>query len=141
RRPDRTRRPRRDQMTRPLAALAVVLSGALAAAWHVTLGFRVLTSEEARRIRVAEAPVPVSPLRVLDSQGASVGLWNGDPRTRVWLVTFVYTRCPSICLALGDEFQQLQASMQAAEGVRLASVSFDRAHDSPAALAEYAGHH
>ncbi|HJY79032.1 MAG TPA: SCO family protein [Burkholderiales bacterium] len=128
-------------MTRTLVALAVVLGAALAAVWHVTLGFRALTSEDARRIRVADAPVPVSPLRVLDPRGASVELWNEDPQTHVWLVSFVYTRCPSICQALGDEFQQLQASMQATEGVRLASLSFDRAHDSPAALAEYAEHH
>jgi protein SCO1/2 len=90
---------------------------------------------------VAEAPVPVSPLRVIDSRGVSLELWNGDSTTRVWLVTFVYTRCPTLCLALGSEFQQLQASMRGTEGVRLASLSFDRAHDSPAALAMYAEHH
>ena len=128
-------------MTKTLVALAFVLSAALVAAWHVTLGFRTLTSEEARRMRVAEAPMPVSPLRVVDSRGATLGLWNSDSPTRVWLVTFVYTRCPSLCLALGSEFQQLQASMQATEGVRLASLSFDRTHDTPAALAEYAEHH
>jgi len=125
-------------MTRTLVALAVVLCAAAAAAAQVTLGFRALTSEEIRRIRVAEAPISVSSLAVIDRDGSETSLWNADPRVRAWLVTFIYTGCPSVCLALGSEFQRLQASLRPGEGVRLASLSFDRAHDTPAALAVYA---
>jgi protein SCO1/2 len=124
-----------------LAALAVMLGAAFAVASHLTLGFRAFTAEDARRIRIAAAPAEISPLRVVGPDGISQALWGADARTRVWLVTFVYTRCPSVCLALGSEFQQLQASMRAPDGVRLASLSFDRAHDSPEALAAYAKHH
>jgi len=125
-------------MTRTLAALAVVLCAAAAAAAQVTLGFRALTSEEIRRIRVAEAPIAVSSLAAIDRDGSKTSLWNADPPVRAWLVTFIYTGCPSVCLALGSEFQRLQASLGPGEGVRLASLSFDRARDTPAALAVYA---
>jgi protein SCO1/2 len=129
---------------RPLytaVALALVLGAASAATAHLTLGFRAFTSETARRTRIAEAPTRISPLAVLDSQGRHLTLWDTDPSTRVWLVTFVYTRCFSVCSALGSEFQQLQREMRDGDGVRLASISFDRAHDTPAALAGYAGAH
>jgi protein SCO1/2 len=120
------------------AALATVLAIAISAVFHVTLGFRALTSEGVRRIRVAQAPLPVSTLALLDAAGERRSLWRADPQVRAWLVTFIYTRCVSVCSALGSEFEQLQAGISSADGVRLASVSFDRAHDSPAALAAYA---
>ena len=126
-------------MSLPTAgALALVIGAALAATAQVTLGFRALTSEDARRIRVAQAPQPVSPLGVVGAAGERRRLWRADPDVRAWLVTFVYMRCVSICSSLGSEFEQLQAQ---ADGVRLASISFDRAHDTPAALAEYAKRH
>ena len=122
-------------------ALLIVLGAALAAGAHLTLGFRAFTAEEVRRLQVAAAPAPVSELAVIDSAGASRRLWNSDAQVRAWLVTFVFTRCPTVCRALGSEFQQLQASLQPDESVRLMSLSFDRAHDSPDALAGYAKRH
>lgn len=124
-----------------LAAMAILLVVALAAASRATAGFRAWTTEEVRRLRVAEQPVALSELPVLASDGRERALWGGDPLARAWLVTFIYTRCPSACRSLGTEFQQLQAAMRspdAAPGVRLASISFDRARDSPEALAAYA---
>ena len=117
------------------AAVALLLATGFAAAFHLTLGFRAFTTEEGRRIRVAQAPLAVSPVNVVDGAGIQERLWQ-DPGTRVWLVTFMYTDCPSICRAAGTEFQQMQASMSG--GVKLASLSFDRAHDTPDALAAYA---
>lgn len=125
-----------------LAAMAALLAAALVATSHATAGFRAWTTEDVRRTRVAERPVPLSDLRVVPSDGRERALWGGDPGARAWLVTFIYTRCPSVCQSLGTEFQQLQASLRSPEvapGVRLASISFDRAHDSPDALAAYAG--
>jgi protein SCO1/2 len=124
-----------------VAAIVLCLGAAFAAASHLTLGFRAFTSEDARRLRVAESLVTLSPLRVVASDGTPRDLWSADPAARAWLVTFVYTRCPSACLALGSEFQQLQESLRAngaPAGVRLASLSFDRARDTNDALAGYA---
>jgi protein SCO1 len=128
-------------LLRTAAATALVLATAAVAVSHLTLGLRAFTSETARRTRVAEAPMPISPLTVTDSHGRPVALWGGDPAARVWLVTFVYTRCLSVCSVLGTEFQRLQREMHEGDRVRLASVSFDRAHDGSAALAEYAARH
>lgn len=123
-----------------LAAVTLCLVAAMAAASQATREFRAWTTEEARRIRVAERPAPLSELRVTMADGSERALWSAQPGTRAWLVTFMYTRCASVCLSLGSEFQQLQASLRSspsAAGVRLASISFDPAHDSPAALAGY----
>ena len=60
---------------------------------------------------------------------------------KAYLVDFIYTRCPTVCLALGSEFQQAQRAVAqdpAYADVRLLSVSFDVENDSPAALASYA---
>ena len=128
----------RERLAPTLAMVALLVLAAWAASAHLTLGFRAFTSEDARRIRIAAAPAAVSALRVFDAQGVPHALWGADASVRVWLVTFVYTRCPTVCLTLGSEFQQLQASLgQRADGVRLASLSFDRARDSPEALAAY----
>ena len=122
-----------------LAAVALCLGAACAAVAHLTLGFRAFTAEDARRLRVAESSVALSPIEVVDSRGGHRTLWNADPAARAWLVTFIYTRCPSACVAAGTEMQQLQASARAAgSGVRFASLSFDRAHDTSAELTRYA---
>ena len=56
------------------------------------------------------------------------------------LVDFIYTRCPTYCMALGSEFAQLQdrlAGPLAQGAVELLSISFDPAHDTPPELASY----
>jgi protein SCO1/2 len=122
-----------------LVAVALLLGAGFAAAAHLTLGFRAFTAEDARRLRVSETAVALSPLEILDAQGARRTLWNTDPTARAWLVTFIYTRCPSACLAAGTEMQQLQAAARASgSGVRFLSLSFDRANDTREELARYA---
>src|SRR3546814_9560704 len=59
---------------------------------------------------------------------------------RLAIVNFMYTRCFSICLAMGSEFQQLQNAIvrrDLADRVRIISLSFDPA-DTPVELARYA---
>ena len=126
-------------MKATLAAVALLLGTGFTAAAHLTLGFRAFTAEDARRLRVSETAVSLSPLEILDARGARRTLWDTDPAAGAWLVTFVYTRCPSACLAAGTEMQQLQAAASASgSSVRFASLSFDRAHDTRAELARYA---
>jgi len=55
-------------------------------------------------------------------------------------VDFVYTRCQTVCLALGTVFQQLQQQIQArglTGRVGLLSISFDPAHDTADSLSAY----
>lgn len=122
-----------------LALLCVALAGGSALVL-TTDGLRAFTSEDARRLEVSEAPVQLPVLDVLDTDGRPVSLSDPD---RVTLLDFVYTRCETVCRALGSEFQQLQTEIRARglqNRVRLLSISFDPEHDTPAELAAYARH-
>ena len=127
-----------------LLSALLVLAGYASAAW-LTHDFQVWTAEGARRLEVAQHPVPVPPVTVegpgIAAQSLPTLLAQGGGVT---LVDFVYTRCQTVCLSLGSSFQQLQAALQtdrnagATPTVRLLSISFDGAHDTPAVLQAYA---
>jgi protein SCO1 len=59
---------------------------------------------------------------------------------RVRLVDFIYTRCASVCQALGAEFYQAQEALRFADNtnVELLSISIDSDHDGSAELRGYA---
>jgi protein SCO1/2 len=122
-----------------LVALSAV---ATVVVWSTTFGLRAWTTEEIRRLRVqAERPV-LSSLQLTSSSGAPVVPW-GEPKRnrRVWLVTFMYTRCPTVCTTLGIEFERLQRSLgqnPRDDRIGLLSISFDPAHDDMRALKAYA---
>jgi len=123
--------------------LSVVLAWA-AAAW-LTHDFRVFTAEGARRLEVRDAPVATPSIEVVGPgvEAAALSSLLRASDGAATIVDFVYTRCVSVCAALGSGFQQLQARIAAddapgAPPVRLLSVSFDPARDDVAALARYA---
>lgn len=122
--------------------LVITLMAYHAGAW-LTQDYRVWTSEGARRLLVAQAPVAAPDIAMIRSDGAVRRLPNLlRARGAITVVDFVYTRCPTVCLALGSVFQQMQAELAAddtpaAARIRLLSISFDPAHDTPAALSAY----
>jgi protein SCO1 len=128
-----------------LLSISLALAGYGSAAW-LTHDFQVWTAEGARRLEVALAPV-AAPVVEIDGPGITrqpLPQWLADGQS-VTLLNFVYTRCETVCLALGSVYQQLQATLQAArktdasaEQVRLLSISFDGEHDSPQRLQAYA---
>jgi protein SCO1 len=118
--------------------------GVVAAATRLTHGFQAWTEEDARRLEVAQAPVPAPDVRVQGPHGRTGDLRAllADGRD-VTVVEFIYTRCETLCLAGGAVFQQMQQALRARSldgepGVRLLSISFDPARDGPAELAAYA---
>lgn len=120
-----------------LINVVIVLAGgtALGAA---TDGFHAFTTETARRLAAREHPVPL-PAATLETQSAA-RIHFSDFLGKWLLVDFVYTRCPTYCLALGGEFAQLQRRLAVpiAQGkVQLLSISFDPTHDTPRQLAAY----
>lgn len=132
-------------MLRTALLSALLVLGAYASTAWLTHDFQVWTAEGARRLEVALQPVDTPPVWV-DGAGIAPQLlpqWLAAPG-RVTIVDFIYTRCQTVCLALGSSFQQMQASLQqdregnAPSGVRLLSISFDGAHDDPAVLQAYA---
>jgi protein SCO1/2 len=127
-------------MTRTLIATLLVLTAGVLAFSGLTRGFTVLTAENARRQSVAAAPIRIPELTGIDQQGARRSAFGRD-EGRVLIVDFIYTRCTSLCSALGSSYQQLQNSIEAQHlehAVRLVTVSFDPAHDTPATIREYA---
>ena len=124
------------------AAFVLLMSCAVAAGVAAlstqTDGFRVVTSEGARRLGVARAPRTVPSVLLVDQDGASFTL--ADYRGRLLAVEFIYTSCPTICGLLGETFGQLQDLLQrepAASKLSLLSISFDVARDGPAELKQY----
>jgi len=73
------------------------------------------------------------------AEGASGPLRLSDLHEPVLLVGLIFTRCTSVCQALGVRYRQLQGAMQAAGSnrVRLLSISVDPAYDTPERLAAY----
>ena len=122
------------------AVLAVTLAGG-AALYHGSSGFRAVSTESARRIAVAERPVPAPKTHLAGADGHTTLLADELARDgRVALVTFIYARCQSVCRAVGTELQQMQEHIQArgaADKVRLVTISFDP-RDDARALFEYA---
>lgn len=113
----------------------VLLTGIGALSWG-TDGFRVVTSEGARRLAIEqEAPI-VPDVALVDQNGKTFSL--RDYRGRPVLVEFIYTRCPWLCGVLGDDFRRFLAQSGALNpAVALLSISFDREHDTPQDLKAY----
>lgn len=123
------------------AALLLVLALGIGAIYRVTDGFRIVTSEESRRLSIAERPRPIPDIAIRFENGGAASLaqaLRADGRTTI--VNFIYTRCNAVCSVMGTEFQQLQQALAAnglAHRVRLLSISFDP-RDTPEQLARYA---
>ena len=128
-----------------LLVASLALAGYASAAW-LTHDFQVWTAEGARRLEVALKPIATPAVRIdgpgIDAQPLAQLLADGESVT---LVDFVYTRCLTVCLALGSVYQQMQGRLQAARKVdaragrvKLLSISFDGQYDSPQILRDYA---
>lgn len=127
-------------MFRTALLSAMLALGAYAAAAWLTHDFQVWTAEGARRLEVALQPVP-SPAVEVDGPGIgpqALSQYLADGQS-VTLVDFVYTRCQTVCLAMGSSFQQLQRALREGGGkVKLLSISFDGSQDTPGVLQAYA---
>jgi len=75
---------------------------------------------------------------------------NGQPfgseqlRGKVWIVNFIFTRCPGICPALMQQMAGLQTELAKHPQwphIRLVSISVDPGHDTPPRLQQYAQHY
>lgn len=119
------------------ASIALLLVGGVVL-YVATDGLRAFTSEAARRIAVRQHPVEVPAVTLETQTGAHIDITS--LRGKWLLIDFIYTRCPTYCVALGSEFAQLQDRLAGSvreDAVELVSISFDPAHDTPRALASY----
>jgi protein SCO1/2 len=63
---------------------------------------------------------------------------DGDYAGKVWIASFVFTRCPTVCPLLTAKMAALQKRLGSRSTLRFASISVDPEHDTPAILAQYA---
>ncbi len=106
------------------------------------------TAEQAPERAAGETRAAPDGLRVLgavpdftltDQDGRPFG--RSDLQGRVWIATFIFTRCGSTCPLQTAEFGRLQEDLgsdQGAEDLRLVSFTVDPEHDTPAVLKAYA---
>jgi protein SCO1/2/putative membrane protein len=62
---------------------------------------------------------------------------DADLAGRVWIASFIFTRCPASCPRISSAMKGLQGKL-ARSRVQLVSVSVDPEHDTPAVLGDYA---
>ena len=112
--------------------------------WRLTHGLTIWTFDDWRQEQIVEGSLQAQAVSV---RGPSPSwLWSptrADAGGQVYLVDFVYTRCPTVCRALGSEFQQMQTALREsaapeAKRVRLVSMSFDVSRDDVHALKQFA---
>jgi protein SCO1/2 len=118
--------------------LALVLLIGIAALDRETDGFRVVTSAGARQLAVERAPQPLPDATLIDQDGTPFTL--SGYKGRLLLVDFIYTRCPTICGELGDDFARALAlpdGQKMRAPADFLSISFDPSDDR-AALQLYA---
>ncbi|MBI3223397.1 MAG: SCO family protein [Nitrosomonadales bacterium] len=125
-----------------MAASVILLLLGIWAVGAITEGFKVITSEQARRLEISRKQPAVPDMRLIDQAGQMFrfGEWVKE-KNKFLIVDFIYTNCQSLCRALGTEFQQLQRNVVERglqDRVQLLSVSFDPVHDSHAVLRQYA---
>ncbi len=133
-------------LLKTFAASTLALLLGLALLLQATEQGSAFTTEALRRSQVERAPQALPDLQLLDASGTphSLHAWL-KASNKVWVVNFIYTRCQTLCSALGMTYQQMQAQLEPSgggespfEGVGLLSISFDPANDNAAALRDYA---
>lgn len=123
-------------------ATLLVVGAALGAFAGVTEGFSAITSDGVRRASMARAPRPLPNLALVDASGAHLSLRDyGLANAPVTFITLQYVRCQSVCLTSAAGQSWLQGEIQARgleDKVRLLTLSFDPANDTPQVLATHA---
>lgn len=125
---------------RGIAVIALVGLCGLMALWWGTDGLTAITAETARRLDVKRHPRSLPVVMLEDHNGIVTSF--ADFSDKVVLLDFVYTRCPTLCIALGSAFEQMRKRIVGSplEGhVVLLTISFDPEHDGLSELADYAG--
>lgn len=119
-----------------VAAAAVIGSSALLVAALVTSSSRRETApREAEASASLEVLWDAPDFRYVDQDGRSVT--RAAFAGRVWIASFLFTQCRSVCPLLTAKMVELQRRLAGVD-VRFVSFSVDPAHDTPEVLRAYA---
>jgi protein SCO1 len=108
--------------------------------FYITNGFSNLTLESERKTNLFLTR-PKLNIHLVDDTGHITSLAKiAKQQNKILIAQFVYTQCKTLCLSLGDYFQQAQTQIKVQDldqQLHLLSISFDVAQDSPARLKAY----
>ncbi|MEM9192778.1 MAG: SCO family protein [Myxococcota bacterium] len=79
--------------------------------------------------------VEVPAFELIDHRGEPFD--RGGLEGKVSIISFVFTRCPTICPLLSQHSMELQEEIRDEEGIQIVSISVDPDHDTPAELRAY----
>jgi protein SCO1/2 len=106
----------------------------------ITSGLSNFTLESERKSKLFLSQPSIA-LQLINADGQRLSLANFAKMQNKMLVTeFIYTSCKTLCLTLGDYFQQAQTHIKAQSlqnKIHLLSISFDIAEDNPQRLNRY----
>lgn len=120
----------------PLLAL-ILAGGAAVLAWE-TDNFRAFTSTGAQQLEIERTPRTLPDVQLVDQDGRAFALSGYKGRTV--LIDFIFTRCPTVCGILGDDFARmtdLVGGQLPSTALDLLSISFDPQNDDREALKRY----
>ncbi len=127
---------------RTCLAVLLVVTAALAAFFWATAGFTAVSADGVRRSTLAQAPRALPDIALIDQAGRPFGLGAyGTPSPQATFVTLVYVQCQTVCRTSASGQAWLQHAIRARgleHKLRLLTLSFDPANDSPAVLDAYA---
>lgn len=126
------------KLIQAFGAAGLVIVCGISLLWRTTEGFRVYTTEGARRFAVSRVPqnIPRYPVQWNDGTLTSSLFLPG----KVAVVDFIYTRCTTLCLALGGSMGQLEHLFKQVgygQRIQLISLSLDPTYDTPNRLNDY----
>ena len=81
--------------------------------------------------------VPVPPFEFTERNGQRVG--NADLKGKVWIASFVFTRCNGTCPQVAATLARLQSELADVPDLRLVTFTIDPDRDTPDELKKYAG--
>ena len=106
----------------------------------ITSNLANFTLESERKSQLFLTKPSIS-LQLINANGQRISLANlAKQHNKILVTEFVYTRCKTLCLTLGDYFQQAQTHIKAQslqQKIHLLSISFDVAADNPQRLKRY----
>ena len=107
---------------------------------YITNGLSNLTLESDRKANLFATHPELSIRMVGESGRVSTLAELAKQQNKVLVTEFIYTKCRTLCLVLGDYFQQAQTQIKLqglAQKIHLLSISFDVNQDTPAWLKIY----
>jgi protein SCO1/2 len=81
---------------------------------------------------------PIADFTLTERSGAKIS--NADLRGKVWIASFVFTRCTGPCPQVTATMARLQSELTNEPDVRLITFTVDPKYDDPAELRQYALH-